>query len=520
MSDKTKAVYKLHEFLSAHRNREIASFHMPGHKGDAIFREFGYGDILDGLVAMDITEVSGADNLFAASGVIADVQRGFAELYGAEASYLSVNGSSGAIIASVLAAVCPGEFVIAARISHKSVFNGITLSGAEVFLAEPRKSEWGICAEIRPETIRQIFEKHYGKGAEKKGASAGKIAAVIIPSPNYYGVCSDVAAIAGIAHEYGAILIVDQAHGAHIPMFERFCPDFARNNMPASGEAGGADIVINSTHKTLAAFTQSAVCNLMNAERVPAEDLEYGLQLMQSTSPSYMLMAGLDMCRDMLHKNGKLLMRRWADNLKYFYEIYEKTKRDEFAIITGDNQSLLDITKVNILSDSRRGLCNVLENDFGIFPEFYSGNIVMCMTGIGNTRDDYKNLLAALEHMRSAGKLKFTRAARDVSAKMESGRGDGDIRHSALRIPKGEKFSLKLDEAVGMISASLIIPYPPGIPILCPGELITKQKTAEIRGCMDEGKAVSGMKDDRLFVFAKGAGDHKSETINRDSFIV
>lgn len=455
------------QFLLSHGRENPISFHMPGHKGSAIYRENGCGDFLADVPALDVTEIPGADNLFQAEGVIAETMERYRRLYEARESYLLINGSSAGLIAAVMASVSVGGKLIMARNCHKSIFNSLVLTGAEPVYAHPEVlPEYGISGEVRVEEIGRCLAEH--PGAE----------AVILPSPNYYGICSDIEAVAKLVHDAGRILIVDQAHGAHLKFFDRYTGGKRR-----AAENLGADIVINSTHKTLASFTQSAVVNLCS-ERVDKYLFEDKLQLIQSTSPSYLLMASLDVNAGLLEENGEKLIRDWEENLQYFYR--EAAGIPGLRVLT---HPLLDHTKIN-LDMSGRGMDGAqLENaliERGIYAELNAGNIVMCMTGIGNKRCDFEALLKALN---------------EISAERsgENGeRADGGMPAlKKLRQEKvpAKKISVPLREAAGRVCASSIIPYPPGIPIVCPGEVIDGEILDYVRRLRARGEKVIGVDD-------------------------
>ena len=258
------------QFLLSHARKNPVSFHMPGHKGSAIYRENGYGDFLDHFVDCDITEIPGADNLYQAEDIIADTMAKYRTLYDVRESYLLINGSSAGLVASILTCVPRGGKLIMARNCHKSIFNGLLMAGAEpVYLHPEMIDDYGISGEISLESVKVAIAEH-------PDASA-----LILPSPNYYGICSDIKAIATAVHEAGMVLIVDQAHGAHLHFFGSHLDEPFK-----SADDLGADIVIQSTHKTLASFTQSAIVNLCT-DRVDKYLFEDKLQLIESTSPSY-----------------------------------------------------------------------------------------------------------------------------------------------------------------------------------------------------------------------------------------
>ncbi len=444
---------------------------MPGHKGSGIFRRYGYDAFLENLMDMDVTEIPGADNLFATEGVLKELQERYARLYGARRSWLMVNGTSGALIASILATVPRGGKIIMSRNCHKSVFNGVRLAGAIPVYARPElMTEYGISGQVTRSEIRRCV-------AENPDA-----AAILITSPNYYGICSDIAAIAEIAREAGMILIVDQAHGAHLKFFRGH----------SSAEEQGADIVTNSTHKTLASMTQSAILNLCT-DRVSPEIIEEQLQVMESSSPSYVLMASLDINARIVEDHGGEVFGEWQENLEYFYG--EAAKIPGLTLIgmdpeTGATKYPFDPTKINI-DFGIHGL--ELEEELnrrGIFPELITGNILMCMTGIGNTRADYDALLAAL---REIGK------ERAAAPKLQSRFAQASAASNAQPLPgklhavPTSHRKIKLSDAAGCVCAVSIIPYPPGSPLVCPGEEITPEIIDYVKLLKERGEKVMGI---------------------------
>lgn len=456
------------DFLIKHAGEKPVSFHMPGHKGSGFYLRNGYKEFLDKMMDCDITEIPGADNLFQMESIIRETADKYSRLYGVLASYPLVNGTSGGLIAAVLASVRPGGKLIMARNCHKSVFNALTLCDAAPVYAYPSMiEEYGISGEVTPEEIERCLREN------------PEADAVLLPSPNYYGICSDIRGIAKAVHERGRILIVDQAHGAHLKFMK---------NQPEAAEDCGADIVVNSTHKTLGSFTQSALLNL-NSKRVSASLLEDKLQVIQSSSPSYILMASLDINADILLRNGDKLMEEWQRNIEGFYRRAEEIP----GIRLMKSGSLMDTTKINIDMSSYGINGSRLEEmlmERGIYSELTTGNILMCMTGIGSTSEDFDRLLAALKEI-----------ARD-NPPVETARQSDMIKGAALwsrkrplhKIPKLREFKM-LDECEGRICASSIIPYPPGIPFICPGEQIDRQEIEYIRYLREKGEKVIGVNE-------------------------
>ncbi|MBR5489070.1 MAG: hypothetical protein IKV72_05140 [Firmicutes bacterium] len=456
----------LTQFLLKHKDKHPVSFHMPGHKGSAIYREHGYGEFLDNIMDCDITEIPGADNLYQTEGVLKKTMERYRQLYGSKESYLLINGSSGGLIAAVLASVPKGGKLVMARNCHKSIFNALSLGDVVPVYAYPETiEEYGILGAVSPEEVARCLDEN------------PDAAAVILPSPNYYGICSDVSAIAEEVHARGKILIIDQAHGAHLAFFAKH----GQQGFPAAAEVSGADLVINSIHKTLASFTQTALLNVCS-DRVDKYDLEDRLQAIESSSPSYPMMATLDLNADLMEQYGEELMKDWAESLRWFYETAEK----EVPGLRIMRHPMLDFTKLN-LDMSAYGLNgNELEDllmEEDIFIELVTGNILMCMTGIGNKRCDFEKLLNALK------KIAADRQLLDVKPQQPSA-VTASLKMTAVPLRKER---VKLEEAAGRVCASSVIPYPPGIPIVCPGEIFDEEVLAYIRARREAEEKVIGL---------------------------
>lgn len=460
----------IHDFIADYLKKDTVSFHMPGHKGSHIYRRFGYQKFLDRMMDFDITEIAGADNLFQTEGIIKSVQDRYAKLYDCKKSYLLINGSSGGNIAAILASVSKGKQLIMARNCHKSVFNALTLGAIRPVYAYPEMiEEFGISGAVSPEEIERLIREN--PDAE----------AVMITSPNYYGVCSDIKSIAEIAHRYGKVLIVDEAHGAHLHFSDA---------LPMSSIRSGADLVINSTHKTLASFTQSAALHY-NTDLVDQYILEDKLQCIQSTSPSYILMASMDISADMLEKHRHELMEEWIRNLTEFYDRIGRIP----GVRTMGKMKGLDWTKINLslgeLGITGAQLEKILLEDYDIYIELFTGDWVMAMTGIGNTKKDYNRFADALEDITKKARVTgFT--ARQKEHKAESLIPPKQA--VMYDIPVAKK-RVKLVDSEGMICGSSIIPYPPGIPLLCPGERIEADAIAYVQSMRDMGEKVIGVNE-------------------------
>ena len=463
------------EFLLRHAAVSPVSFHMPGHKGSALYRRFGYEKYLDNIMDCDITEIPGADNLFQQEDVILAVMEKYDKLYDSKKSYLLINGSSAGIIASILSLVDRGEKLVMARNCHKSVFNAVSLGGLEPVYIYPELSEdFDIQGEIYPGDVERVLDENPGTGA------------VIIPSPNYYGICSDISKIAEICHKKGAYLIVDQAHGAHLKFMDELNGDACP---PLSAELSGADIVINSTHKTLASFTQTAVLNVMNGD-IELKVLEDKLQVLESSSPSYPLLASLDINADIMLRHGRELIKEWQENIDFFYRGAENIEGLRLV-----RAGRLDRTKINI----DMSLCGLNGNKLeelmirnGIFAELVTGNILMCMTGIGNVRSDFNRLL---DFLRETADQALSEMKTDAECSLRINPPSAILGRKAVPTRK-EPVDIKDSE--GRVCAGSLIPYPPGIPVICPGEVMTREIIDYVTELRKAGEKVIGIDENNM----------------------
>lgn len=500
------------KFVIDSKNRNLVSFHMPGHKGGDLYKRFGYGEVLSHITDFDITEFNGADNLFQAAGILKNTMEDYSKLYGSKKSYLLVNGSSCGVISAIMSAVSQGDTLIMARNSHKSVYNALSLIGAKPVYAHPEiLKEYGISGAVPPEEVQRCVKEHPNAKA------------VILTSPNYYGICSDLSSIAEIVHRAGMILIVDQAHGAHLKFFDeilkgndivqnlngKVCYEAAVENRvqiddtigkmgiasPLSAENNGADIIINSTHKTLASFTQSAIINVMS-DRVSIDDLEDALQKMESTSPSYLLMLSLDINSQIMSEHRSDLIRSWKEELDRFYNLAAEIKGLKTVV-----HPMLDYTKIN-LDMSEIGLDGLeLQKELekrDIIPELSAGSLVMCMSGIGNVRRDYDRLLEELKDISE----KFDKNESTIDSDVDLMWVYSDVDFEQREIPK-KKVKMQINDTIGMVCAQSLIPYPPGIPAICPGEVINEDLVIYIKELNRRGRMVMGLYDNETIFVGK-----------------
>lgn len=458
--------------LAAYRERELLPFHIPGHKqGRAAPPPL---DTLwgPGLWQMDLTEVPGLDDLHTPRGAIKRAQELAARAFGAEETFFLVNGSSAGVMA-MLGAVCnPGDEIILPRNCHRSVTAGLVLSGAvPVYLAPAVLPPFGIPLGIRAEEVEEALEKH------------PRAKAVLVVTPSYYGICSDLAPIAAAAHSRGIPLLVDGAHGPHLG----FHPD-----LPEAALAAGADLVVHSTHKVLTSLTQSSLLHRQGG-RIDRERLAHMLRLVQTSSPSYLLMASLDACRRQLALRGRELL---DGLLGLAQEVRER-------IGTLPGLQLLDPEDLprGFALDPTRLTVNVQGAGFsgpeaaaflaeqGVQPEMADpANVVFIMTVADDTTtaEGLTRALAAL-----AAARKPPREGRQVLEALPL---------PPLRLPPREavfapRERVPLARAQNRIAGEALIPYPPGIPLLNPGEEITLEVLAAFAEMRAAGVEFQGLAD-------------------------
>lgn len=421
------------------QNNTAIPMHMPGHKRNVALAPY----LRDLGAAWDITEIDGFDNLHDARGILRDSMDRAAALWGSRRAFYLVNGSSGGILAAVRACVKPGGTVIVGRNCHVSVYNALVLNALTPVYVLPGDPGHGICGPIDPEDVEQALENH------------PEAEAVILTSPTYDGVCSDVKAIADVTHRHGRVLIVDQAHGAHFGFGHGF---------PDSAVHQGADVVIQSVHKTLPSLTQTAMLHLCS-ERVSETALRRALAMFQTTSPSYLLLASLDGCVGLLEREGDDLFTRWQQALDKFYNRCAGLRRLRLFDCSGrDRSKIVVLTDGTALTGS--DLANVLRRQYGIEPEMASVAYATAMTGLGDTEetlDALADALAAIDETAEAAEVRTLTAPslpRMALAPHQAELSDGE--------------HLSPEGSAGRISGEFLWAYPPGVPLLVPGEVIDK----------------------------------------------
>lgn len=569
----------LYEKLVKYAETDYYPFHMPGHKRNIALKKMMKegscgqdlrlpslsGSLLWNSYGIDITEIEGFDNLHQAEGILADAMERAARVCGAGKTYFLVNGSTCGLLAGISACVRHGDEIIVARNCHKAVYHAIELNELVPHYIYPQKVQnYGICGGISSENLRELLITYPDTKL------------VVVTSPTYEGVVSDIQALADTAHAFGVPLLVDEAHGAHFGKSEFF---------PKSALSYGADIVIQSMHKTMPAFTQTAVLHLGIQTMANRERIEKYLSIYQTSSPSYLFMASIDWCMDFLEKKPEQVFGRYEKRLKEFYrrmaslkalEIFcpvlleegkedsradisylEQTKEDTKTEISHLSQPKednrveadypaqqvenekkgrrriikeemskwgiydFDFSKINIFVKSGENgitgswLYDVLLNEYHLQMEMVSKDYVLAMTSICDTEEGMERLARALEEIDrriEEGKIEGTLSEKMRKIKFKEGQIAPErtnfIRKNPIRMTPYQAQCIKgvsvpLSESRGKIAKEYIYLYPPGIPLVVPGEEITFGLLDRIEEYQNAGLKVCGQREEGCIVVAK-----------------
>lgn len=496
---------RLYESLRAYGESDYYPFHMPGHK-----RNPGGGP-MSGVYRLDITEIDGFDNLHQPRGMLKTAMERAAALYGSEETYFLINGSTAGILSAVSAIAGRGKKLLIARNCHKAVYHAAFLNRLEIeYIYPPLLEDFGISGGI---SARQV-EESIRMAAAKEGISLAEIshliAGVVITSPTYDGVLSESAEIVKTVHNYGIPVILDQAHGAHFG----FHPEF-----PENGVKEGADLVIHSLHKTLPAPTQTALLH-RRGTLINSELLRKYLRIYQSSSPSYLLMAGIDSCLDLVREEGRerlgklLSLRRelWQQAAHWKYiRIYpsmtedadlrpeEKVRREgcDSSWHMGDAEPGRLVISVRGSDITGKELYDELREHYHLQMEMYGFDYVTAICSMMDEKEGFLRLGSALE---------------EIDAKLSKGvagdLGELPAPETVLSVfeaytAEGEYFSLR--ESEGKISAEFVNLYPPGIPLLVPGERIDQNVITVLESYLSAGYPVQGIgRENQIKCFKNG----------------
>ena len=442
----------LYDKLKSYKDSGIYPFHMPGHKRVDI--------VNDGLIpyGIDITEIDGFDNLHNACGCIREIEKKAENLYSVNRAFLLVNGSTCGILSSIRAMTNFGDNIIMARNCHKSVYNAIELCGLNPEYILPEYDEkYGVFTSVAPEKLETLLSKNHDTKL------------VIVTSPTYEGVVSNIKAIADICHRHGAMLFVDEAHGAHFPFSEKF---------PSEAVKYGADAAVVSLHKTLPSLTQTALLLTDNSEL--SEKLQENLSVFETSSPSYILMSAIENCLDYIAEN-KNAFKTYTEKLEDFY--CDTNSLNNLTVLYNDKAFIdkcfaYDFGKIVIsTADSNISgtvLAKVLREKYMLETEMSYNDYVIAMTSDCDSDEGFSRLKNALLEIDSS-LIKSKKNCLDYSFAELPKRNFNSYQKNKF---KAEKISFM--NAQGRVSLEYVWAYPPGIPLIVPGEIITDKLINQI----------------------------------------
>ncbi|MDF1617597.1 aminotransferase class I/II-fold pyridoxal phosphate-dependent enzyme [Petrocella sp. FN5] len=460
----------LYDHLKSY-NHKIYPMHMPGHKG-------GRYRLVKDAYTIDVTEVPGTDHLYQASGILKESMDYISKLYGTKRTIFLVNGSTMGILSAIGGIHEAEDTVLVARNCHQSVYHGITLFKLKPLYIYPEVTQFGLVGGIDPRKVEEIL------------IANPKILSFIMTSPTYEGFISDIESIGKICNRYNVILIVDEAHGAHLP-FSKSLPDSAIKL--------GADIVIHSMHKTLPTFTQSALMHL-NLEKESERKVLRMLQMLQTSSPSYIMMAQMDLCIRQLMYQEKL----WTSHLKHLEKVHKVLNKmksirslntyrsiEEGIIAKDPYKHILLFDKSDISGHD----CNhLLRKKYNIQLELSSKVHALGFFSIADSKSalaSYAKAIRAIDKKLKPLK-KSTKIVSGFDRNQKSLEPYEAFAKNSERIP--------LHQSVDRIAASMITPYPPGIPMVVPGERITEDLIKQIYKWEEEGLEILGYEDEKVDV--------------------
>ena len=459
----------LYDMLRRYYELKPTIFHMPGHKMGSTVEEY-YRD----MIKWDVTEIPMTDNLHNARGAIREAQDQAARAFGADKTFFLVNGSTCGIHAMLLSTCKMGDKVIVGRDCHKSVFNILMCIGVRVVFVNPQyNDEFGICVGYTKDAVERVMK-------ENKDAVA-----VVITSPNYYGVCSQVEEIACVVHRLGGVFIVDEAHGAHFSFCDR---------LPNSALSQGADMVVQSAHKTLPALTQTAYLHIREA-RIDALRIQRILSIIETTSPSFILMASLDIARYVMETEGRFRLNNVCDMITAVEERLSLV--NGIKILKDDGRGMIhDKTRLVInvggLGKSGYTISDILAKEYNIHVEMADMYNVVCIVTACDTEDTLAKLTCAVEDIANGCGTHDVRCI-NIPPILSDGK---DV--ELVDIVDAKHGWVSMDNSVGHVSYNMIVPYPPGVPVVIVGQVITREHIEYIKDLYEQGSVIDGVENGRI----------------------
>ncbi|HAE60869.1 MAG TPA: hypothetical protein DCG38_00800 [Eubacteriaceae bacterium] len=434
-------------------------FHMPGHKSRP-FTSTGWEEF-------DITELNGTDNLNNPKKEIKDIEWRIAKSYGSKSCIISVNGSTALIMAGIMGSSREGDRIGVVRNCHKSVFSAIHYGRLNIVFIEPLiDSVYGYPVGVDLNDLEDTVKRF-------------KLKALVITYPTYYGTCDDLKAIKQICDRYQVLLIVDEAHGAHFKYSSRF---------PCSSIELQADITIHSTHKTLSSLNQGALLHI-NSDKIDIEKIRRHLSMLQTSSPSYPIILSVEEAIDYMDEKGE-------EKLEELAAIYDKVKEDIGNTCFNNIHDKIE-HDIKIIDKSKiwlapGGIGDILTRDYNIDVEFDDGKSFLCMMGAGTEKEDADRLIFALKEISDKG---FCKKGQKIDSKMKFPKCGKKVM-DAWQAEDMKIRTINIQKAEGKTSSSYLVPYPPGVPIVCPGEIITSEMIEYINSLSEN--SVEGMSADNM----------------------
>ena len=459
----------LFDALLTWKQRKPYSFHVPGHKNGTVFPEKAR-DIFESLLSIDATELNGLDDLHEPEGAIFEAEQLAAAFYGSEACYFLVNGSTVGNLAMILATCQEDEVVLVQRNSHKSVMNGLELANAKpVFLTPEVDEQTKVAKGVALKTIKAAYARY----PEAK--------TLVLTNPNYYGMTLDLRPIIEFAKKNGMTVLIDEAHGAHFGIGKPF---------PESAISLGADVIVQSAHKTLPAMTMGSFLHVNKQYPFHAR-LKYYLTLLQSSSPSYPIMASLDLARYYLAQIDSDFKNAIIESFLDFETKLKKIKG--LRLIKSEShryqQDPLKVVVQSTYGASGFQLQHALEQS-AVYPELADELNVLFMLPLAPVKNS-EMLIETLKNVFQKQKYENRRQF-DYGIDFHDSKPFSTLACSYQEMMNLPKTGVPFHRAVGEVSAEAVIPYPPGIPLLMKGEMITYKHVEMIRRLLESGTRFQG----------------------------
>lgn len=464
----------LFEAMKEYHKKNVIPFDVPGHKHGIGIKEMTdyFGDT---MLELDVNAMKSLDNICNPIGVIKEAEELAAKAYGAEYGFFLVNGTTSGVQTMIMSACSPGDKIILPRNAHKSATTALILSGAiPVYIQPEINDELGIAMGVSVNEVRKTIEDHPDSKA------------IFLINPTYYGATSDLKSIIDMAHENDMAVLVDEAHGAHMKFHEE---------LPLEAMDAGADMCAVSTHKTGGSLTQSSLL-LLKEGLIYAKSVKTNLNLTQTTSASYLLMGSIDLARKQIATKGKemlsrvLYLSRWArEEINKINGMYAFGK--ELIGTTGVFN--FDETKLGV-NVKKLGLTgfevyDILRDEYNIQAELGDMYNILAIISLGDTEQSLKTLISALEDIaKKYKKNKIIEGKRAILKNPEVIVSPRDAYYSRKKI-------IRFEEAVGEVSGESIMTYPPGIPVVTPGERITKEMIEYVVRLKEEHSLLQGTED-------------------------